>query len=476
MSAPAAARTRAAPAGRAAPASGAMPPRAPGYLFVAILVFLVLEYARPPGLVNLRLQFLITLLFPVAWFVSPGRPWSPVLTVQAAFLALCALQVPLSVNTFSAYMTTRAMYGNLAMSLGMFWVLADRDRFRKAIWVWLAVMCYAAFYAVTHGGRGPGGFLHDENDLALGCLTVVPFGFTGLVHAARFGKVVAASMTGLLLAAIMMSLSRGGFIGLVAVGGYFFATSRRKVRDLLLVLGVMAGGLLLAPQEYIDEITTIQQTDSGTAVARKFLWTTAFNMWLSNPVVGVGGGNFNYNAADYQPRSGDWPEHLLLRSWSGTTVHSFYFQMLSEMGAIGVGLMAAMLTLQFRILGRLKRDVRRVAAERPDLEHDVERYGSALAGATVAALAAGAFISISFYPYLWYFPALTAALDAAVRREMPWKAPGDGSSEAQRDQPDEGPGPAASQPPARPTRTRDAPPPGPGGRRPATASSARSSP
>jgi hypothetical protein len=115
---------------------------------------------------------------------------------------------------------------------------------------------------------------------------------------------------------------------------------------------------------------------------------------------------------------GDWPEDYYQRSSSGTTVHSMFFQLLSEQGLVGVGLVGTMLFVHFRTLRR----VRRLVASRKDapasLRRHVECYGGALGGAVVGAVAAGGFISTLYYPYIWYFTSMTVALEAGARREL----------------------------------------------------------
>ena len=160
----------------------------------------------------------------------------------------------------------------------------------------------------THGGVGPGGFLGDENDLALACITAFPFAFFGFEWNSGWRRWAFGSLGILLLMAVVASFSRGGFVGLVAAAGYCLALSRHKLRN----FGVMVMSALalfaLSPQEYIDEIGTIRAEATGeqrgTGESRQFLWTTAYNMWKDQPVLGVGGGNFSFLAGAPPARLG----------------------------------------------------------------------------------------------------------------------------------------------------------------------------
>lgn len=387
-------------------------------LLVSLLLFFVLEYARPPAITPLRLQFVISSVIPLVWLAGRGRPWSSLLTAQLLFFGVNVLHTPFVLNNFASYMTARGMYGNFSIALGLSWGLSRRDWFKLGGWTWVVVMAYDAFYGLTHGGVGPGGFVRDENDLALGCASALGFCLFGFGAQRGLLRWASALLSVLFVSAIVMSLSRGGFLAMLAVGFVFFLGSRHKARDLGVVMIAAAMLLALAPKEFFDEMYTIQETDKGTAEKRQFLWAIAFNMWQAHPVMGVGGGNFPFLAGDFQPTDGDWPPEYFARSSSGTVVHSLYFQLLSEQGLVGVALFVWLVLGHFRLLYQVRRLVRGRSDAPPDLVRDVECYAGALAAAAVGFLAAGAFISTLYYPYLWYFTGMTVALDAFARREL----------------------------------------------------------
>lgn len=419
--------------GRARPVSGAeaaqeAPHQAPRGVFWLLLAFLVLEYARPPGIVLLRGQFVITLLIPILWFSSRERPWSRVLTIQFLFLGLCLIGVLHSYNYFAAYLTSRAMYGNVAIALAMVWAVGTRQRFDRLLGFWLAIMAYVALLGIATGGRGPGGFLGDENDLALACCTALPFAFYGFERLSGGRRWLYGALGILLVAATVASNSRGGFVALVAVGAVCLVASRHKLRNLAVICVAAIAFIALAPQSYMEEIRSIRRTGEGTAEQRQFLWRTAANMWLHHPVVGVGGGNFNFHAGKYQP---DWEgREFQERNWTGTTVHSAYFQVLSEQGGVGLLLCSLLVAAHFRSVRRLRRDVAGPGVD-PGLRKAAEMYSGGLFGGMIGYLVAGIFLSVAYYPYPWYLSALAVAADRTVRGELDQvgrEAPGDQST------------------------------------------------
>jgi putative inorganic carbon (HCO3(-)) transporter len=388
-----------------------------------LIFFLVLEYVRPPVLPDLKLQMLIVVLMVVLWLGAKDRPWSKILTAQVLFLAVCALAIPFASNNFAAYFTTRTMFGHVVIALGMSWLLATFATFRRVAWAWLLIMGYAAVFGLFHGGQGPGAMLGDENDLALGCATAFPFAFYGFERLSGARRWLCGAIGALLVAAIVVSFSRGGFVALVAVGLYCWVASRHKIRALLAVLAAAGLLMVVAPEvgrtgeSYTERIMSMFETSEGTAEGRRFLWAAARNMWKAHPILGVGGGNFPFLVGQYQSLDFDKPEYLE-RDWSGTATHSLYFQILAEHGSVGSLLFAIVIGAHFVTIRRLRRLARRHPELPPDVRRDADLYGGALGGAVAGYLAAGAFLSVAYYPYLWYFSAMAVALETAVSHEV----------------------------------------------------------
>ena len=394
------------------------------------MVFFVLEYIRPEPFVQLKIQMASLVVFPILWLALPPRrrPWSRNLTLQTAFVGVCAMSALFASNTFAAYTATRIMYGYLVIALAATWLLANRRDFVFAIWFWVLIMAFQALYGVTHGGHGNGSTFDDENDLALGLNTALPFALVGIREFSGWKRWGSLTLTVLILAGIVVSLSRGGFIGLVSVTIYFVLVSRNRVRNLLITA---VGALIFffaIPTSYKSEVASIQDTDTGTAETRFFLWTAAFNMWRDNPVLGVGAGNSNWSVGRYQPEgraSGMFsaPE-FHDRDWTMRAVHSVFFQVLSETGIVGSTLFIAMVVGHYRGLNSLRRRVRRHPGAPRGLRKETEFYATAMGAAMTGYLASGAFLSVLYYPYPWYFSAFAVAWTSAVGAQLKLATPG----------------------------------------------------
>jgi O-antigen ligase len=407
-----------------APAKGVVAPANPSGFAVGLLVlFLVLEYVRPWLLAMLRIQMVIIVVMLVLWARGKNRPWSGIMTAQVLFFILCLQAIPFAENNYSAYETTRLMFGHLSIALGLSWLLASLSTFRRVAFAWLLIMAYIALFGLTHGGNGPGAMVGDENDLALGCATALPFAFYGFERLSGGRRWLCGVIGGLLVSAIVVSFSRGGFVALVAVSLYCWLSSRHKFRGLL-IIGVIAALVVMTSsdegrtgQSYAERLRSMLKTDEGTAEQRQFLWSVARNMWRAHPILGVGGGNFAWLVGQYQSTEYQKPE-FLERNWSGTATHSAFYQVIAEQGSVGILLFAYIVWAHLRTIRRLRLEVSSASGLPPDVRRDAHLYGGALGGAVLGYCAAGAFLSVAYYPYLWYFSAMAVALEAAVTREI----------------------------------------------------------
>ena len=149
-------------------------------------------------------------------------------------------------------------------------------------------------------------------------------------------------------AALLASWSRGAWLGtVVAVAVMLFALPTRTARGLAAALGVALltaalwqGGLL--PRSLVirltasaDDFLTMQDVRgvdvsplNYAVVERIAHWQAALNMAQSNPVLGVGLGNYEIVYDQY--RLMNWQEPL-------GHAHNFYLNTLAEVGMVGLG-------------------------------------------------------------------------------------------------------------------------------------------
>lgn len=397
-----------------------------GIPFYLVLICLALEFGRPqetlPVLGMIRLPMISNILLALAIILSGRFPLSHRPTqLFLALLGLLALHIPIAVNNYHAFETTRIMLLTFAMFLGIV-VFVDSDtKMGTLIRVWLGVHLFLAFMGLRSGGRGIGGFLGDENDFAMTLNMIIPFPFfLASSTSKKPTKLIYLALLCLFLFVHMLTFSRGGFLGLVAVAVYCWLRSSKKFTSAVLIALLAALMIQVAPETYEARIRSIWEQGAGegtTGEDRLYIWGIAWEMFLDNPVIGVGGGNLVVRFGDYE---GDQRLHGVTRVWRAA--HSLYFTLFPELGLVGTGIFFALVYYALRDL----RVVRRALARNPQpqgIQRRKESQGAgvslyhlalAMEGSLLSFLISSAFISTLYYPSFWVMMGFAMALRGVV--------------------------------------------------------------
>ena len=273
-----------------------------GGAVVLLLVYLFLEYVRPAN--PLGIPLVISLVLFTWWITLKEKVWAPQLVCFYLLVAVIAAMGPFAVNNFSVWVGFQSMVAwLLCISIPMACFADSLRKIRVLVNALIALQCYLGIHALLGNGRGPGGFVGDENDVALSIITMLPLAFFSLLTArtAR-AKVLYAAAVVLMLAGVIATDSRGGFLGLVAtIAALLFFSPRRGV-GLAIAAVLLLAGVAFVPDSYWAEMATISddaESDVGTGAHRKRLWGVAIDMFKANPLLGVGINNFPWNVGDY---------------------------------------------------------------------------------------------------------------------------------------------------------------------------------
>ena len=374
-----------------------------------------------PPLKVVPIPSLLDISLALAVFVSGSGKYSNTQTrLWMVLLAFMAMWVPFANNNFWALMVFKDMTLYFFFYLGIVTFVNTTSRMQTLIFVWLGVHLVLAVNGILHQGRGVGGWLGDENDFGMEMNVAIPVAFFMSQGAVGKGnKLMYVGSLGLFVMALVATSSRGGFLGLLAVGAYCWLFSSRKLMSLF--LGVCLVGLVLvaAPQEYWDRISTItddKTTESGTAGQRMFTWGIGWEMFLANPILGVGQGNFAWTIGEYLGGR-TWQT----KSLAGRQAHSLYFTLLPELGLVGVLIFGSMVYFNLRdarikVLSSWSGPSRKVdRANDPQFARAV-LFGKAISGGMIGYLATSAFISTLYYPTFWIMMALAVALRNTTER------------------------------------------------------------
>lgn len=375
--------------------------------FRVTLLYLLVEYVRPqdliPGLGLIRPAMLVMLV--LIFFLIKHQKLVVMRAKQIRmiwyFIALLSLYIPFARNNYYAYATFTQMLKYMPFILSVLVCVDSIERLRSFMKFYVGVMVYVAVFALTHGGMGSGNYFADENDVSLYIDMVIPFCyFLFLIEQKKGTKLFYAVSLLIGLLTVVISFSRGGFVGLVLMFFIVWLVSPRKMVTVFAILILGSVVYLYGGDRYRHEMGTVTDTKESTANARLMSWASAWDMFLDNPL-GVGGNNFQVRFPEYQG-------NRFSRGMWGRVAHSLWFTLIPELGVVGI-------VIYFRLLFYNLRDSFALRSKRKDLSDD-ERYLSAMGIAFLASMAgyfsAGSFISVLYYPHYWY---VTAIIVAATR-------------------------------------------------------------
>jgi len=156
-------------------------------------------------------------------------------------------------------------------------------------------------------------------------------------------KIIHASCAAVMIFGIVLSYSRGAFLGVLVVF-VFFAVKigrRSKFEIAALLVAAAAALIVLAPSGYGDRLLSIFMPGldpNGSADSRRGELFRSIYVALRHPLLGIGMGN-------YQPNM----------SYKGLVTHNSYTQVASEMGMIALVLYATFIVAPLRKLAVIAR-------------------------------------------------------------------------------------------------------------------------
>jgi O-antigen ligase len=304
---------------------------------VAVVLSLALSPVARAGMTGVLVLPLL-LILPAAVAACWRNDRERGLGVAAIVVVLAAVSAHAAVARF-AVGTERA-----ALPLGQHNLLA----------VWLVLLLPVALVPALESGWRRG------LALAAGAVALVALGLTGSL----------AGVAGWLVEAVVL------VVGLRRLLGRERSPAGRLLLPAIVALGA-AGAVLVAPRL----LTVVQGTDASV-LARLGYLAAAVRGFLERPILGWGPGSGAWLLSEHlEPVPGVQPPYEVV-----TDAHSFWFDSLFELGALGAG---ALLLLVVLFVVRRLGEVRRLAAG----PESVRRWASlaAVLGGGVCLLGAGAF-------------------------------------------------------------------------------------
>jgi len=329
-------------------------------LFLFTVILLLAPQAYFPVLAPFRIALLaaaIAMFAHVSSQLSNARPmlrFSPGIRLVVWLLLWVMLTIPLSqwpggslnlvLSHYSKTVIVLLLLANVINTLPKLRVICTGLALMSAF---LALTTIKNYLSGTYMGQGErvlgtqGALTGNPNDMALMLNLLLPI-CVGLLLAAqtRTKHVLYGALIAVLIAAIVLTFSRAGFLALgVTFISYMVLLRNRpqkKLIPLALVLALFA--IPLIPSTYVDRLSTItdiEEDESGSAQLRFNDMKLATGLFLRNPLIGTGIG---VSAIAMDEARGSY----------GTEIHNVYLQYAVELGLPGLILFLLLYRVCFR--------------------------------------------------------------------------------------------------------------------------------
>lgn len=244
----------------------------------------------------------------------------------------------------------------------------------------LPILALLQYYEITltglPSGSPPAATMANRNLLASALLLMLPMVALDLYRSSGPWRLLAAVAIGLQVGIVVLTNSRSGWLALaillpiVVAGGWRVSRMRglnigvrlsyASAWKTILIVGVAAAVLFATPllrrtdqQSVTDRMATAFQTDQGSVAERLLLWDRTIRMYMDNPLIGVGPGQWKLHINSYGTSG--------LRSAEGEVLfqrpHNDFLWILAETGPIGLVAFLALLAVFLAAGWRIFTDV-----------------------------------------------------------------------------------------------------------------------
>ena len=344
-------------------------------------------------------------------------PWTRETVVLVLFSGWMVLTTVFAAYPAEAWPQLEKVAKILLMVFVTMMVMQSRERIQLLIWVATLSLAFygvkGGIFTVVNGGVyhvwGPvGSFIQGNNEMALALVMTVPLlrylQLTANRAWIKHGMTAAMILTAV---AIAGSQSRGAFLGVIAMGLFFWLKSSNKGFTGALAAVAVVLVLAIMPQQWFDRMDSIREYDQdSSALGRLNAWQMATNLALQRP---IGGGFETFQAemfAAYSPEPGRVHD-----------AHSIYFEVLGEHGFVGLTLFLLLGFMTWRSASAVIRHCR------GDPQKQWAAHLAAMIQVSLVGYAtAGAFLGLAYFDYYYTLVAVVVLLKTLLL-EQPAESP-----------------------------------------------------
>ena len=325
-----------------------------------------------PHLMPFRLPQLTTALG-LAFFLITNGPdrvlqslSQPLTRWLAAFILITVLSIPVGLAPGFSLSFITDDYGKTVMFTLMVIAgvrsLADVRRL-LAVNIIGAVLYTATLLrvgSVGGDGRLVNAFYYDPNDLAMFLAGSLPLAIYFVYRPlGLYRRLLVLGAAALFLETIVVSGSRGGFLGLVTVVvGLLTNRALRGWRRFAIVGGIALVMVIAGSAGYWDKIASIAHPEDDYNVksqsGRVEVWKRGLGYMAERPILGVGANGFFIAEGKISPMA---RQRIYGKGWKWSAPHNSFVEVGAEIGIPGLIVYLCMLASAFGAAWRLRRPV-----------------------------------------------------------------------------------------------------------------------
>jgi len=292
-----------------------------------------------------------------------------------------------------------------------------RQKIEQLLWVIVISLGYfgtkgGVFTLLTGGGfrvyGPPSSFVEENNALAIATLMVIPLMvYLRTTLSKKWQKQLMLFAMISMGFSVIGSQSRGAFLAILTVGGYYWLQSDRKLITAIPIILFTMILLTLLPESWYQRMSTINTYNQDeSAMGRIYAWKLAFNVANQNF---FGGGLNLWNKITY---INYLPEFDPVRN-KAFVAHSIYFSVLGEHGWAGLCLFLLLFWLGWRQCNVLIRHCSQFESTRW-----IAELAKMLKVGLLAYFSGGAFLSLSYFDLPWHFLAIIVVLKEVANHSL----------------------------------------------------------